>query len=276
MFTKWNAKILAAGTPAIFDFMPMDAYHGAIGYSSTQLKKVLRSPAHFWTAEQNKQSDQSANLGTAVHCLMEGDGAWGREIFVMPKVDRRTGKGKADYAAALKDAEGRMVLNEDQANQTRRAAAAILSHKIASGLIADTTPEVSLFCEHNNVLWKSRPDAISSQKQIIIDYKTTSDARPHVFGKQADRLDYHLSAAMQLDAAEQCYGVNFDYIWIAVELDPPNGVMIYHHDEDSINAGRERYLTAIDMVAEFLETGKAKCYPEKIAPLYSNKIRRAF
>lgn len=77
-------------------------YHAHPAVSSSQLKHMLRTPAHFKASlETSKEPSDAMKLGSLVHTLLLEPHLVDYEYTVMPKFDRRTKQGKARQTTKL-------------------------------------------------------------------------------------------------------------------------------------------------------------------------------
>jgi exodeoxyribonuclease VIII len=99
---------------------------------------------------------------------------------------------------------------------------------------------------------------------VMIDLKSTSDARPWAFSKSIAEYMYHLSAALYVDG---CKANGFDvkeFHLLAVENKHPYGVMWYQLDDASIDKGRELYRRALNKIVDGLQPDAPQFYPTDI------------
>jgi exodeoxyribonuclease VIII len=75
--------------------------------------------------------------------------------------------------------------------------------------------------------------------------KTTLDASTDAFCKNAVKLGYDLQTAMYSEGVEKKYGEKPDFVFLAIEKEPPYAVNIFI-------ASEEFYLHGIDKFREYL------------------------
>lgn len=84
--------------------IPNKEYRTREGVSSTDLKHLMRSPAHFKYWKEHPQEDTPALLfGRASHKYMLEKDDFFNEFAVVPNIDRRTKAGKEEYAKFLEE-----------------------------------------------------------------------------------------------------------------------------------------------------------------------------
>ncbi|MHB8283997.1 MAG: PD-(D/E)XK nuclease-like domain-containing protein [Caulobacteraceae bacterium] len=148
---KYNGKQIAK--PGIYHDVPIDAYHSGhlcVGksVSTTSLKRVLRSPAHFWARSvwnpNHEPEDRSEALdeGAAAHCR-----ALEPEKFVAGFVVSEFDDFRTKEARTWRDAQrldGKIVLTAEQDAKILRMAERLKRDQTALALFRDGLPELTL------------------------------------------------------------------------------------------------------------------------------------
>jgi hypothetical protein len=118
--------------------IPDDEYHKPNGYvSSSQLKNLLRSPAHFQHSLNSEHQETPAlTIGRAVHCLALEPEKYPERFAHLPEgINRRTKAGKEAYADFLEHAEGKTILKPEEAIQVACMVNAIHAHPAAAMIL---------------------------------------------------------------------------------------------------------------------------------------------
>ena len=190
--------------PGIYADVPIDAYHGQIcdgpSLSSTGIRRLLKSPAHFWKfSELNphrvEEDDKEAFiLGRAAHHLLLGEREFHRHFVVQPATynDLKTGESKPWNGNATvckewkKRHSDRTILTAAQIEKIKGMAGLLPWQKGMTNCGLANTPlvadagalsgeiERSLFWKVGDVWLKSRPDAIPGDSNDFADLKTIS------------------------------------------------------------------------------------------------------
>jgi len=130
---------------------------------------------------------------------------------------------------------------------------------IISKLLSQVEKQVSIFWtdEKTGVKLKTRPDVSRSEKNVIVDVKTTRDASPRMFSKQINDLNYWLQACLQIEGClKSGYMEKIDgYFWLAVEKEAPFNAVIYEFDKDDIERKMIKVLMLLDRIAESEKSG---------------------
>ena len=237
------------------EYMSNEAYHAAPGISSSGLKLILRSPAHYWAAyldpqRERPESTPAMQLGTMIHSATLEPATLGAGYYVLPEgLDRRTTAGKATYAAALLEAAGRILVSADDYRLAAAIADAVNTHHTAGVLLRGALMDQSYFADAPScVACKARPDALSIIGGIPVcaDLKSAEDARPEAFARACVNYGYDLSAAFYIDVVQWAGQPRPEsFFFIVVEKELPFAVMVYEASEEFLRAGRDKYQRAL-------------------------------
>jgi hypothetical protein len=166
-------------------------------------------------------------------------------------------------------ASGRHVLSADDMRSVRDAAEAVQRHPVAGLMLAEGAPQVSAVweCQQTGVTVKIRPDMVMPAPTLA-DLKKTVDASPEKFAIQVFKMRYHWQAAMYLDGMSAATGEHYDeFLFIAVEEDPPHRCEVYRLGMAEIEQGREEYRAALQAYADHNAVGSWPTSTGKIQDL---------
>ena len=244
-----------------------EEYHKHEAVGSTNLKHLLRSPAHYMTAKLCPPEQTPAMLlGSAIHTLILEPKLFNKEYVVMPEFSG-TGSRAAKEDWLLKN-HGKTALKPDQAATAELVAKAVAKHKTASKLLSLGHAEEAYMWRDadTGILCKCKPDFLR-EGHIIVDVKSTQDASFNSFQKSIANFDYHLSAAMYLDGVSAVTGDTYDtFVIIAVEKESPFALACYVLDEATIDAGRVEYKNALARLNQCIKAKEYPGYPDIIQP----------
>lgn len=233
-------------------------YRSREGVSSTDLKHITKSPAHYkyWKEHSDEQDTNSLLIGRAVHKYVLEKDDFFNEFAVAPLVDRRTKEGKAEWSKFLEESNGKDVITQEDFEKIQAMYDALYSTPFIARLLSGKK-ELSFFTEDDRtgVTVKCRPDCLTEigEANILIDYKSCADASTDVFMKDAIKLNYDLQMAYYKDIVDEVSGKDHTVIFIAQEKTPPYLVNVLEANEYFIKSGRDMYRTYLDMYAECLE-----------------------
>lgn len=245
-----------------------DEYHTGPGISSSHLKPLIKSAAHYqaWLQAPKKESPEMA-LGSAVHTMVLEPDKFLLEYKIATTDDKRT----KEYKQISEDNPGCTILTASQF-ETAKSCAASVNRAIAED------PNLAALFRNNalieqafywtdpdsGVLCKVKPDVLAGFG-VIADLKTTRDVSFDSFQKSIVDYMYFLSAAFYIDgvklALEQSGNTELlatfptSFVLLAVESSAPYDVKPYYFDQASIEIGRRLYKQALKTYAECTRTG---------------------
>lgn len=236
-----------------------DAYHGErSAVSSTQLKRMLVSPAHFLGGlSEPEESSEAMQYGTVLHGrVLEPDTFAGR-FFAMPKVNRQKKEGKAQYEAYVAAAAGRFIYPADWLPGIERIVDNAHMHAKARSILGIGEAEVvfAWVDQETGIKCKIKVDWLHDLA-LLADVKSAVDVTRDGFSKACARLNYPLSAAMYCEGVRQVTGQWPEWSFIACEKEPPHTVAVYRATEGFLRRGQKDFRTALRRLAECRAQGR--------------------
>jgi exodeoxyribonuclease VIII len=257
--------------PGIYHDIPNAEYHASPGASSTALKKLRQSPAHYraYMAEQRKETD-ALRFGQLIHTAVLEPEKFDSTVAVGPDC----AKNRKEWKEFAAEHEGMDLIKKSEAETIMAMVEQVHSHPKAKALLVPGAgqAEVSAYWtdERSGEFGKCRPD-FWRHDGIIIDYKSTTDASPEAFAKAIWNYGYHISAGHYLDgcaAAIRQSGADIveptSFVFIAQEKEPPYAVGVYLADYEMIQVGK--------MIANDLMVKLSECKAANYWPAYSELI----
>lgn len=244
-----------------------DAYRARAAVSQSNLKHILRSPAHYIANLRNPpEPSKIMALGSAIHALLLEPNAATQQIAVIPTF----GRSKADLDAKelwYIDNAGKIQITVEQMATAQAAVLAVSRHELAMKLLTAGRAEqpVSWTDSLTGIECKARPDVIAADARMIVDLKSCSDASLEEFQRSIARHGYHFQAAWYLDGVSQVSGQAFDqFVIVAVETTAPFGVAVYVIDHAAVEKGRELYRRALNRLAACQATDTWPAYDTEV------------
>ena len=142
---------------------------------------------------------------------------------------------------------------------------AITACPIAQSLLAGATCERHLEWKLQGRAMSSRPDAFTPGR-MLFDLKTTTDASPIGFGRQAWRMAYHAQSALYIDALASLGIDVLDAYLVAVETKPPYPVTVMRLTAQMIDVGRRTYRTWFETLRVCEESDHWPAYTSSVVP----------
>lgn len=237
--------------PGVYD-ISIEDYHASDGISRSGIVELKKSPLHYFDKYLSNEKAQikrspSLEFGDLVHTLLLEEDKFGDRFIIAPPINKNTKQYK-DFTA---DHTNKTVIDLAQYDAAIKIQQSIGAHPIASKFINSGQIEKSIYWidEDSNVLCKSRPDVWLDN--IIVDLKTTQCASKEAFQRSVYSYNYHIQAAMCLDASASTgkpYHSNF--VFIAIEKERPYAVAVYVLQDEAIECGRKTYKRLLEVFAE--------------------------
>jgi len=261
--------------PGIYKYMPNEQYDLIEAERSTTLKTILHDSVKRSLIPKEKRSDALRN-GVFMHqAILEPHLLSG--LVIKPDFP----KGGKGITKLVKEEHIRMeneFLEIHGDNWvTQKEYDTINNMKLAlfdnqKGDIADLLNATGADNEVTAVAWdeetelmlKARIDKIFIDAGVWIDYKTTKNANPKDFLKDAVNLDYDLSAAYHTDVFEMAVeqsgqkrafgnkGKIDSWFWLIQEKEPPYLSNLIEVPFMMIEEGRRKYKKALDKKKKYI------------------------
>jgi hypothetical protein len=266
VLNKQGGRMKADG---FFKHLPMDEYLSEPGLSKSGLSNLAISPAHYKSRLLEPKKFAAADLGTAVHLLLLEPELADKRVCTPPAI--LLGKNGAMSTNACKDwvksqPEDSIVLNLDEYNSAFFMRDAVMAHPRYPELLQNGNPEVSAFyTDAAGTRFKIRPDYLTDGP--VTDLKTTIDASPDGFGKQAYNLKYYWSAYLTTKVIEALGGGRREYNFFAVEKTAPFASAVYSTPTELLELAEREVEPLISLFKVCTEFGVWHGYSTEINPL---------
>ena len=251
--------------------LPNEWYHKSPGLSRSTLYWMDRSPEHFLHHVMHPDEPTDAMIkGDAFHiAALEPDLFWERFAVRPEDQSGRTKDGKAFKAEA--EEAGKIVLSYKDGQDVWGMADKIRANKKYKWLLEQCEIEFSGYWidPETEALCKMRTDMICTKTYpwIIIDLKSCVDARPDKFKRVAYDKGYHWQLGHYLYGASIIEKVDFtDFIFAAVEKEPPYGTWLHQDDDEA-----SMYIEGLYQVRQALRQWK-ECQDAALWPGYPETI----
>ena len=243
-----------------------EAYCAIDAVRSSHLKGFKRSARHAREQILGDTETAAKTLGQALHVALLEPNLFSKSYAAAPKVDRRTNIGKNTWAHFQADNAGKIPLLKEEYDECMALAEAAHGHPDAVELLSNEKAmrEVTLVWQEANGLYgKARLDLLTTYRgySAIVDIKTTRDASPKWFARDADTYSYQLQAAWYLRGADALQPIPRRYILLAIEKGKPHGVALYEFDEPFLADGRRQIEKALVAYKNATDSGVWPGYP---------------
>ena len=233
--------------------MSNEEYHASDALSASGAKTIaLESLFDFKYAEREHKT--AFDVGTATHTLVF-EPHLADTVWCGPET--RRGKAWTEEKAAA-DAAGALLLTDSDYRLAKGMAEAVRANPDAAELLtSQMTCEASVFARDHiyGVDLRTRPDGWRKDIATLIDLKTTVDASPEGFAKQAANFGYHIQDQFYRRVMTLA-GHEIDrFVFIAVGKKAPHKVGVYELDWRTLDEGNAAVKYALEQYARAQETG---------------------
>jgi exodeoxyribonuclease VIII len=218
--------------------IPMEEYLALPHMSGSKLEKLRRSPLqllHSMAAPRGPSSD-AMNLGSAAHCLLLEPDLFTNLYVRGIDGDGRTKAVKDARAALAAEYPFATILNGEQWGAVTGIRDSVMAHRRARTLFeGEGAFEATVIWrdEESGVLCKARPDRLVERAGMHVALKTTRDAAPWSFPRDAEKLGYFRSLAFYRRGLRAVGWPYKSTAVLAVESVPPFDLVPYLPEEDS-------------------------------------------
>jgi len=260
--------------PGAYVHVHIDAYHSGnlcegVSISSTGLRRVLESPAHYFAFSplnpdriEDATDTRALRLGKAAHCAALEPEKFDAQFAISSYPDFKTAAAREERDK-LENA-GVIVLKQSEHDEIQAMAKAIRRDETAVSLFRDGLPEMTFAAkdEATGIWLLSRPDFVPAHPERgLVDYKTAANAEPEAWSRHAYSLGYHVQAGLACHVVEAVTGEKRDCFWFCVqEKSAPYVVQAARLDQDQIEFGKRQVRLALDRLAKCIETGQWPAY----------------
>lgn len=232
--------------------LPAEVYHErALGIiSRTALEKFSRAPQLYraWTNGVEEESTSTLEFGTATHCAILEPEVFARTYVVEPKFgDCRKTDNRAARDAWRASNDGKRLLSATDAAHLLGMSGAIRAHPLASEMLKGGASEVTALWRHEStgLRCKARGDYYVESRRMLVDLKTTEDARPEAFARSVAKFGYHRQRAFYGDGFAACGHPIEHFVFVVIERTPPYLIAVYTLDLEATVRGREAISAAM-------------------------------
>lgn len=239
--------------------MTTEEYRKASGCNFSTLKHLLKSPAHYKAAldDQDDEESEAMAIGTLAHAMvLEGKDL--RDLYAIKPAGMSfsTKEGKA-----WRDQQTLPILGADAAEGIPRIAAAIKANDYAAAILKGCPMrETPIFGTIMGVPCKVLIDChgIQDRRAAVTDFKTTVDASPREFAKNAYKQHYDLQCAISSALVAMQHELDEPpfWSWIVTEKKAPFVNTVYVPTEEFIQSGIRKMERVLTLWKECTESGE--------------------
>lgn len=213
----------------------------------SRAKHALKSAAHFHATAI--EDTAAMRLGRCIHLATLQPDLFRAEVVTYDGT--RRGREWDAFRAAHQGAE---ILSPDDYLVCQRIADSVHAMPEAREYLRGDA-ECGVVGELASVAAKCLVDMASSAGALL-DLKSTQDAGPEAFGRQAWTSGYVAQGAWYSDLWHHATGERRPFVLLAVEKEPPFACALYVIDDAELEAGRRQYRRALEVIKRARETNQ--------------------
>ena len=284
-------------TASLIEKMSNDEYHACPEFSSSQLKDILRSGAHFYSnniiKENERESKKHLDFGTLAHTLFLEPDQFENEFAVIPAdapkpptdVMRNAKNPSEDSIKRVQwwdqfaaEHGSKITITEDLLLGAKRIAdnlRTLSSYGIMKNNFGMAEASIFFVDPVFDLQLRVRPDyhiapCTAFPNGLLLDVKTTRDARAFKFSKDCGEYGYDLSASMYREGFQQYYNTQDkpDFIFLVAESAAPFNVKQYRASDLLLSVGDARYNKSKALLAESLLIDEWSGYSAELEDIY--------
>jgi hypothetical protein len=277
--------------PGVYRGVSSADYHALPFCSNSRLSLLKRSPAHLRAdLDAPREVTDAMRLGTAIHSAVlepedfetrytEANACEATKKDGSPCSNPGVGRVGGVWGCGVRghlpagDRDRIEVLSRDEFFACFAIRDAIRSHpRIGKLLSGDGENELTVIWDDpdTGVRCKARIDRLARHPKaggVLVDLKSTTDAREAAFTRKVFDLGYYRQFGMYQDAL-RAHGVEtLHMVIVAVEKEAPYAVAGYRLTEAAADAGRQELRTLMKRYAECERSGNWPGYSEEITEL---------
>jgi len=211
-----------------------------------------------------KQSEKF-DIGTAAHAIfLEGAAD---AVHVVLANDWRTNAAKAERDEA--QSRGKIALLEHQFVEVTAmvtAAHEALAEWEGNGWkIADGDVEQTFVWQESNGIWcRTRPDWISKDRTLLIDYKSTSmSANPQTLSRRISEMGYDIQESFYRRGITAVEGITPRFVFLFQETESPYLCSFVDLSSEFSDMGDQKVKYGIDLWKKCVSSGQWPGYPKR-------------
>jgi len=228
----------------IYEDIPYEEYAEIPAFRSHDLTSVIKCP-YSWKNKKDMVQTPALLEGRVQHTVFLEHHKFGEEFVIQPKIDRRTKTGKEEYENFMNTIGNRTAITQELYDtcMERRA------------VVKDYIPKETDKVEHT---FKCRMDWYDNE--YVWDLKTCRDASPRGFRNAINAFNYHMQAALYVDACRELGLTAKGFNFLAQEKQDPFPYVIYTLSDEALVYARKRNEQALDLLLRCKDKDDFKPY----------------
>ena len=209
-----------------FSGIPNDVYHAAPGWSNSRINKVR---AESFKKSKVRKYTKPFALGGAFD-----------ELVLEPEIFAKHNSTKGMATSRISEGPEGNVWSVKDWDTLHTMSALLSEHKGWQTLVSKPHKKQECFFwrdEKTGLTLKCKADILLEGEATIIDLKTAHSTHPKDLSKSAADNGYHQQAAHYTDGVHKVLGVEYDFIFAAIEKTPPHQIEFFRLPAEALGLG---------------------------------------
>ncbi|TSA51332.1 MAG: hypothetical protein D4R44_08075 [Actinobacteria bacterium] len=253
-------------TEYLADPCPEPAFSTSVAHAM-----LTKTPLHAWMQHPRLNPDRvredsiAMDLGTVAHSiLLEGHM---NNVVIVEADDWRTKDAKAQRDAARLAGKTPILVDKARAvmQMVKVAQETIRNSELASAF-ADGKPEQTLIWKEGDIWCKARPDMLTKDLRLDMDFKTTAgSAEPTAFMRGVMLgSGYDLQCALRLRGLRALGARDPQFVFMVQEIEPPYCMSFIGLSPAFLDVADRKLTRALEMWGDCLLTNCWPGYPSRV------------
>ena len=217
-------------------------YLGRTALSSSSLKNLLKSPKSYASSLDKSEESQALRDGKLIH-LMALEPHKVADLSIIPST-----KASKAYKEAVEERGADLVYTKSEFYNAQRISQALEQNEVVSYMMDGMETEVPEIAMVEGLPFRAKADAISKDRSLIIDLKTTADI--HKWKSSARHFKYGLQAELY----RRIFNAT-EFIFIVVDKSSME-IGIFHISDQSLQEGWEQIQEGVAIYKKFFIENK--------------------
>lgn len=228
--------------------------------NDTPRKAFLQHPR--LNPQHEEKPSEKFDIGTAAHAFfLEGEDV----VKVIDAADWRTNKAKEERDAARETGKVPLLVGQylEVLAMVGEANAALFEWEGREILLASGDSEQTYIWQERNGVWcRVRPDWISKDRTLAIDYKSTSmSANPHTLSRRISEMGYDIQESFYRRGIAAIEGTPPRFVFLFQETESPYLCSFVDLSSEFSDMGDQKVNYGIDLWKKCVSTGQWPGYP---------------
>ncbi len=237
----------------IYEDIPYEEYASVPAFRSHDLTSVIKCP-FSWKNKKDMVQTPALLEGRVQHTVFLEHHKFDEEFVIQPKIDRRTKAGKEEYEDFINSVGNRTVITQDMYD------ACMERREVVKEYIPKETDKVehTLLFEWHGHPFKCRMDWYDGVD--VWDLKTCRDASPRGFKNAINAFNYHMQAALYIDACRALDLRADGFKFLAQEKQDPFPYAVYTLSDEALKYAQARNEQALALLLKCKDRDDFKPY----------------